>query len=333
METILILGDSKILKNKKIEEILNKHKNAELIRISPENYDDELLDKIFTMGSLFAQEKIVVFFEFSEFKIHQQEKITKFLTKQKDSFIGTIIVDTKKESKSLTNIKFDKKFEFSLPSPWQDDLWLKFIKNISDMFGKSMDEEVAFRFLELVGKNEELLYEEIKKVSIYTENEIINLVEVEEILSVFPAITYEELCYSLVKKDFSQTIDKFAVLANSPQFSPIALNSYLFTYFLDLLSVKLNTLSTKNQPSYTWPEISKISKEAEVSQQRVANFLGFNFKTDKERKINISKIYDLKIIEQILLEIEEMDRILKLGGNSKVLFPKFFHNICYGDQC
>lgn len=61
METILILGDSKILKNKKIEEILNKHKNAELIRISPENYDDELLDKIFTMGSLFAQEKIVVF--------------------------------------------------------------------------------------------------------------------------------------------------------------------------------------------------------------------------------------------------------------------------------
>ncbi len=48
-------------------------------------------------------------------------------------------------------------------------------------------------------------------------------------------------------------------------------------------------LNTETKFSYSWPEISKISKDSEVSQQRVASFLGFNFKTDKERKINLKK--------------------------------------------
>ncbi len=49
-------------KNKKIEEIIDNNKNAELVRISSENYDDEVLDKTFTMGSLFAKEKNDYFF-------------------------------------------------------------------------------------------------------------------------------------------------------------------------------------------------------------------------------------------------------------------------------
>jgi DNA polymerase-3 subunit delta len=329
VETILILGDSKILKNKKIEEIIDNNKNAELVRISSENYDDEVLDKTFTMGSLFAKEKTIIFSEFTEFKIPQQEKISRFLSKQKETFIGTVIIDAKRESKALSNIKFDKKFEFPLPLPWQDDLWIKFVKNISTMFGKNIDDETVYRLLELIGKNEELLYEEIRKVSIYTDKEKISYEEVKDILSSFPTITYEELCYSLAKKNFVQTLDKFTTLTNSPQFSPIALNSYLFNYYLDFLSVMLNT---ETKFSYSWPEISKISKDSEVSQQRVASFLGFNFKTDKERKINLKKLYTSASIENILLKIEEIDRLLKMGENPKVLFSNLFHYICYEDK-
>jgi DNA polymerase-3 subunit delta len=326
METILMLGDSKILKNKKIEEIIDNNKNAELVRISSENYDDEVLDKTFTMGSLFAKEKTIIFSEFTEFKIPQQEKILKFLSKQKDAFIGTVIVDAKKESKSISNVKFDKKFDYPLPLPWQDDLWIKFVKNISTMFGKNIDDDTAYKFLELIGKSEELLYEEIRKVAIYIDKDKITYEEVKEILSVFPTTTYEELCYSLAKKDFVQTLDRFNGLTNSPQFSPIALNSYLFNYYLDFLFVVLNA---ETKPSYSWPEISKISKDSEVSQQRVANFLGFNFKTDKERKINLKKLYTTASIENILLKIEEIDRLLKMGENPKVLFSNLFHYICY----
>ena len=115
METILMLGDSKILKNKKIEEIIDNNKNAELVRISSENYDDEVLDKIFTMGILFAKEKTIIFSEFNEFKIPQQEKISRFLSKQKETFIGTVIIDAKRESKALQTSNLIKSLNFLYP--------------------------------------------------------------------------------------------------------------------------------------------------------------------------------------------------------------------------
>ncbi|MGB4715540.1 MAG: hypothetical protein WBH38_08350, partial [Defluviitoga tunisiensis] len=58
----------------------------------------------------------------------------------------------------------------------------------------------------------------------------------------------------------------------------------------------------------------------------------FNFKTDKERKINLQKLYTSASIENILLKIEEIDRLLKMGENPKVLFSNLFHYICYEDK-
>ena len=50
-------------------------------------------------------------------------------------------------------------------------------------------------------------------------------------------------------------------------------------------------LNTETKFSYSWPEISKISKDSEDIATGVASFLGFNFKTDKERKINLKTIH------------------------------------------
>ncbi|MDY6894552.1 MAG: DNA polymerase III subunit delta, partial [Thermotogota bacterium] len=75
----------------------------------------------------------------------------------------------------------------------------------------------------------------------------------------------------------------------------------------------------------------KISKESMVSTQRVASFLGFNFKNDKVKKINVEKIYSPNSFEKIIIDIEKLDRSLKTGGEPKVLFPKLFEEICSTD--
>ena len=325
MEKILLLGDSKVKKEIKIEEIFKNRENIEKIKITSETYSDEDINKHFSMLGLFFEKKMIVISGFNNLQLSQQERISNLISKSDSSLPITVVLDVEKENKYLKNISFDEKYELILPLPWQEELWIKYIEEISSVFNKKIEKEAAVKLIELIGKKEELLYEEIKKLFIFSDNNIISLKEVTDICSYFPTTSYEELCYDLARKKFSMAIEKFKSVINMPNFSPISLANYIFRYFLDLYAVILNT---EKKLKYTWPEIMKISQKTEVSSQRVANFLGFSFKTDKGNKLNLQKMYDIEYLEKILIKIENLDRLLKIGENSKVLFVNFFDELC-----
>jgi len=325
LQKILILGNSTIQKRIRIEEIIEKFPNAEIVTLSPENYVDEEINNIFTMGSIFSKDRIIVISDFDSFKILYQEKISTLLKHYDNAVKGILILDSQKENKYLKEINFDRKIEAMIPPLWKDELWIEMVKDLASKLHKQLSNETAEKIIQFVGKNEDLLYEEIKKLSIYSNMEIISIKDVEDVSTYFSTASYEELCYDLVTKKLSNSLIKLHSIVKSSSFSPIALANYLYKYFLDLYSVILNS---ERKANYNWSEVMKISKDSMVSLQRVASFLGFNFKTDKVKKINVEKLYSPTSIEKIIIDIEELDRSLKTGGEPKVLFPKLFEEIC-----
>jgi len=325
LQKILILGNSNIQKRIRIEEIIKKSPSAEIVTLSPENYVDEDVNNLFTMGSIFSTDRILVISDFDSFKIPYQEKISSLLKHYENAFEGTLILDIQKENKYLKEINFDRNIEATIPPPWKDALWIKMLKDLASKLNKQLSDETAEKIIQFVGKNEDLLYEEIKKLSIYSDTEIISLKDVEDVSTYFSTANYEELCYDLATKKLSNSLIKLQLMVKSSLFSPIGLANYLYKYFLDLYAVILNG---ERKTNYNWSEIVKISKESMVSRQRVASFLGFNFKNDKVKKINVEKLYSRTSIEKIIIDLEELDRSLKTGGEPKVLFPKLFEEIC-----
>jgi len=325
LQKILILGNSTIQKRIRIEEIIEKFPNAEIVTLSPENYVDEEINNIFTMGSIFSKDRIIVISDFDSFKILYQEKISTLLKHYDNAVKGILILDSQKENKYLKEINFDRKIEAMIPPLWKDELWIEMVKDLASKLHKQLSNETAEKIIQFVGKNEDLLYEEIKKLSIYSNMEIISIKDVEDVSTYFSTASYEELCYDLITKKLSNSLIKLHSIVKSSSFSPIALANYLYKYFLDLYSVILNS---ERKANYNWSEVMKISKDSMVSLQRVASFLGFNFKTDKVKKINVEKLYSPTSIEKIIIDIEELDRSLKTGGEPKVLFPKLFEEIC-----
>jgi DNA polymerase-3 subunit delta len=325
LQKILILGNSTIQKRISIEEIIEKSPSAEKVTLSPENYADEDINNLFTMGSIFSTNRIIIISDFDSFKIPYQEKISTLLKHYENAVEGILILESQKENKYLKEINFDRKIETMIPPPWKDELWVEMLKEFASKLNKKLSNETAEKIIQFVGKNEDLLYEEIKKLSIYSDTEIISIKDAEDVSTYFSTANYEELCYDIATKKLSNSLIKLQSIVKSPSFSPIALANYLYKYFLDLYAVILNG---ERKTNYNWSEVMKVSKDSMVSQQRVASFLGFNFKNDKVKKINVEKLYFLTSIEKIIIDIEELDRSLKTGGDPKVLFPNFFEKIC-----
>ncbi len=97
MQKILILGNSTIQKRIRIEEIIEKFPNAEIVTLSPENYVDEEINNIFTMGNIFFTNRIIIISDFDSFKIPYQEKISTLLKHYEKAFEGTLILDIQKK--------------------------------------------------------------------------------------------------------------------------------------------------------------------------------------------------------------------------------------------
>jgi len=325
LQKILILGNSTIQKRIIIEEIINNAPSAEIVTLSPENYSDEDINNLFSMGSIFSKERIIIISDFDSFKIPFQEKISTLLKNYENAFEGTLVLNSQKESKYLKGINFERKIEAMIPPPWKDDLWIEMLKDLASKLNKQLSNETAEKIIQFVGKNEDLLYEEIKKLSIYSDTEIISLKDVDDVSTYFSTASYEELCYDLATKKLSNALTQLQSIIKSSSFSPIALANYLYKYFLDLYSVILNG---ERKTNYNWSEIIKISKESMVSQQRVASFLGFNFKNDKVKKVNVEKLFSPSSLEKIIIDLEELDRSLKIGSEPKVLFSTLFEKIC-----
>ncbi|BBE31906.1 DNA polymerase III subunit delta [Tepiditoga spiralis] len=314
MKKILIYGDSLIKKELIIKKFFT---NNNFEKLSKENYTFEKINTLLSTRGMFTKKKDILIENFDDFKTSQKKEITSLLNNEILTD-GILIVSSKKEIK---NINFDEKKKAFLPKPWEEDKWIKFINELAEP--KKIKNEASEYLLSLLGNNDLYLYGEIKKLKIYS-NEFITFNDVVEIGSNFSKSNLEDFFYYLSSKKINEVIKHFKNISNN-DFDSIMFNSFAFKYFFDLYKV-ISFVEKKNK--YTWPEVEKIKNETKVNSQRVRNFLGINFKNDKIKKINLVKLYEIKELRNILIEIEKIDRKLKIGADHRVIFLDFFEKVC-----
>jgi DNA polymerase-3 subunit delta len=320
MEKIIIYGDSNI----RMEMALKSFYDDELenIKISPssQNALNEIKNNLLS-NSLFGNKKIVIIKDFNKFKKKEQEEILNIIKDtQSDNVIKIIII-----SNSKIKFKFDKEIQCMLPKPWEEDKWIEYIKEISNFFNKDIEDDAIRYILDVYGTNDNYLFEEIKKFSIYSNNDTITKNDIEEIGFAYINMDFEEFSYLLSSKRKEEVLEIAKKYLSDANFNIIFLLGYLFKYFFDLYRV---IISIEQKKKYSWPEVQRISQITSVSKLRVKKFLGVKFKNEKRFYANHAMLYSKMDIMDIIIKIEEFDRMVKKGEKKEIILYSLIENIC-----
>ncbi|KLO24519.1 MULTISPECIES: DNA polymerase III subunit delta [unclassified Marinitoga] len=319
MKKILIFGDSKIKKDM----ALKKFYNIEIsnISITPDSPSpiDEIKNNVLS-NSLFGDKKNVIIKDFNKFNKKNQKEILDIINNIYSESIENLII--------LNNTKikadFEEFIECSLPKPWEDEKWRKYIKDIVSFFGKKIEENAISYILETYGNDDNYLFEELKKAAIYSD-EVITLNDIKEIGTTHININFEEFSYLLSSKRKEEVLKMAKDFLSSPDFNIISLLGYLFKYFFDLYRVIINVELKKK---FNWPEVQKVSQLTNVSKMRVKKFLGVKFKNEKIFYANHTLFYKKKDIMNIIIKLEEYDRMAKTGEKGDLILLDLIYYIC-----
>ncbi|MGM0640256.1 MAG: DNA polymerase III subunit delta [Thermotogota bacterium] len=323
MNRILVHGNSEI--KKRIEIDKRKDENVELHIITPENYQESSFLNIFQVGSMFSNKKMVVIKNFDKFKDKDREVIAENISSE-NSPVETLIITTENE-KELKNLKiFKNKISAKLPAPWEKDKWRNFVNDVLKEFNKNMDNNAIDYLLEVLGKNDLFIYEEIQKLSIYTNKDFITKNDIKEIVTHFSKPEQEDLAYMISCQNEEKALELMKNLLEDPQFIPIKFLFFLTTYFYDLYKAMTTISGTKK---YSWPNVENLSKELKINKNRMRSFCGLTFSNDKIEKMNVARVLKRENVAEIIFNLELLDRELKSDTNNKFAFIKFIKKSMY----
>ncbi|WP_165974041.1 DNA polymerase III subunit delta [Marinitoga lauensis] len=319
MQKILIYGDSNIKKEMALKDLCNKE--LDIVKISPNSQDpvNEIKNNILS-NSLFGDKKILIIKEFNKFNKKEQDEILKLLNDVYSDSIEKLIIMNTSKIKS----KFDKEIECILPKPWEEEKWINYVKEIAKFFNKDIDEDAIQYILEIYGNDDNFLFEEIKKMAIYSEDKI-KKEEIKEIGFLHVNVDFEEFAYLLSSKRKEEVLEMAKNFLSLPDFNIIFLLGYLFKYFFDLYRVIINVEMKKK---FSWPEVQKISQITNVSKMRVKKFLGVKFKNEKKFYANHAILYTKKEVMDIIIKLEEYDRMAKIGEKKDLILLNLIQDIC-----
>ncbi|WGS64094.1 DNA polymerase III subunit delta [Marinitoga aeolica] len=319
MKKILIYGDSNIKKEMTLKGLYNKE--LDIVKISPNSQDplNEIKSNILS-NSLFGDKKILIIKDFDKFNKKEQDEILMLLKDIYSDSIEKLIIMSSTKIKS----KFDKEIECVLPKPWEEEKWMNYVKEIAQFFNKEINEDAIHYILEIYGKDDNYLFEEIKKISIYSDGKI-KKKDIKEIGFLHVNVDFEEFSYLLSSKRKEEVIEMAKSFLSLPDFNIIFLLGYLFKYFFDLYRVIINVETKKK---FSWPEVQKISQLTNVSKMRVKKFLGVKFKNEKNFYANHSILYTKKEIMDIIIKLEEYDRMAKTGEKKDLILLNLIQDIC-----
>ncbi|GAB6188564.1 hypothetical protein JCM30566_03030 [Marinitoga arctica] len=319
MKQILIYGDSNIKKEMVIKKLIDY--TLDIIKISSNDKDaiKEIKNNLFS-NALFGNKKNVLIYNFDKFSKKDQEEILSSLKDITSESIEKIIFI----SNGKIKYNFDEIIECSLPKSWEENKWNDYIKEIAVFFNKKIEDEAIQYILSIYGTDDNYLFEEIKKLSIYSD-EIIKKEDVKEIGFSYSNIDFEKFAYLLSSKRKEEVVEKAEIFLKSPDFNINFLLSYLFKYFFDLYRVIINVETKKK---FSWPEVQKISQITNVSKMRVKKFLGVKFKNEKIFYANHSLSYSKKDVMDIIIRLEEYDRLLKSGEKKEIILLDLIQKVC-----
>lgn len=310
MPIINLSGDS-VLKKEEFVKNLNNKLNAEYIRIYPDYSDkmDIIKEKVLNTG-LFSSNVIIDIINFDKFKSSEKKEV---LSLDVSSDVYIILRTSNKINSKKIEVK-----EFKLPNVWEKDKWKKIVFEMSNKEGLTLNDEVIDFLFENVGPDEMALFNEIRKLKMLGKNIDINIAK--EIVHKYTTSKLDEFCFLISERKKEQAMKMIKDIAKD--YEPVIVVHSLSTHFISLLKI----LSiTKEQSYFSWPAIQKISKELKILPSKVARFVGFKFKGQKNEPVNHLLIYDKNTVSEIIKKLYYIDRNIKTGALIEIELINFIN--------
>ena len=312
MPVTFLTGASETKKEELIKKLL-KDEKAEYIRIHPDDPDKlNFLRSIINTRTLFSGKTVVDIIDFDSWRSQEQKRFLE-LVKNVPEDVHIFVRSQKSTAKGVN---------LDLPKPWETDKWLEWIEKRFRESGLKITKDALQLFFSKVGTNDLLIEREIEKLKAYSETGNISAEDVEEVVFTYQSPGYDEFCFAV--SEGKRRLAHALLSQMWKNTEPVVISAVLVNHFLDLF--KLVVLVTRKR-YYTWPDISKISKELGMPVPRVARFLGFAFKAWKFKVINHLLYYDTTKLESILRKLYELDRSVKSEEDPKPFFHEFIEEV------
>lgn len=290
-----LTGESEVLKEKYIEKIASSLE-AKKIRFSAEQLEDAV--RYLSQPALFEENIVIEIPDFDKWKKEWKNRFLKAAEHAHENI--AIIVRT---SRSVSS--GGETITLSCPKPWEESKWNDYILQRLSANGIDFHTGVAEALFKKIGPNDWLIEREIEKLS--TLDKKITIDDVESFVFNHCKTRIDELCFSISEMRFSKTWKVLSQLLSYED--PVVITASIAKHFVDLFKV---VASVEVKKSYSWPYISKLSKELQVPSVRLARFLGFKFKGQKHNPFNHTAKYSLSLLEKILKILQELDKEIKI---------------------
>jgi len=301
----VLKGESTTLKLKKIEKEYGSLKIFDLTQ----NETFEILLNTLKNKSIF-QDKIIIFIKnLDSLKKTQKGKLLKLLSTMKNSDEFEIFID------SESSIKVFETVDLSLPKPWKTEEWLKLIQEISLGSSLNLNNEALELILEKTGPNYDRIYQEVKKLSIYSLDKDPQLGEIENLVHDYNNLVLDDLMFAISSGD----MEALNIILSSifKSFDHQLVLYSLVEHFINLFKVLCTVDDSKE--SHSWKDIMELSKKIALSTSKIARFLGFNFKSQKTKNINHLKLYNLEKLSVTLEKVIDIQREFRSVESSEVV--------------
>ena len=313
MPVLVLGGESELSKDKRVKEIRDSF-GGEYIRIHPEDADKISLISSYTKNlGMFSQKVVLDILDFDSWKSKEKKEILSVAKSIPDEVF--LVVRSKKSVKGLDSENFP------LPKPWEKEKWIELVKEKFSVFSLSISDEAAEYFLDLVGTDEYRIESEIEKLSLYCSKEV-SIDDINEVTYRSTHAAIDDLCFSISERRYDEAHKILSDVLTASD--PVMVVASIAKHFEDLFKLKL---TAKEKDRYSWPDVSKYSKELKIALPKAARLLGFKFKGWKNAPFNHIKNYSKEEIADILKKIYVLDRSVKSEGNPKVHIHSFIESL------
>lgn len=310
----LFNGDENFLKSEGISLILSKYdgsydEDLDIYRAEGKDVNEDQVGIELDTVSMFNENKIVIIDNVDKCTVKTKNVIKKWLENPNENVVALFSTSEKVSPKK---VKFFEQFEkcaivVNCSKLEYDDL-IKWIIDGFEQIKKTIDEDAIKFLIDMVGFDLYKMYNEIKKISIYTrEREKVTLKDVEKVVSDIRDDSVFDLVNSIINRDMNKSLKMVSNVVKDRSSQAILLISLLLrqfkhiTIFMNLNSKAVSEVDMAQKIGIN-PYFLKDLRSQSYNFKNVDIFKIFNKLLLTDLKLKSSPLSCNAVIENFIME-------------------------------
>lgn len=272
-----------------------------------QNIGPEMTDKAAKMSALLSSsrmfgEKPIRLLDFDKWKRDERRAVEELLKNLPEE--ANVFLDG-----SLSSEIPATRVAFELPKPWEDEKWVSHARTLAQALGMDAARNALELLIERVGSDEFRIFKELEKLKTVTGELEVDLVQ--RYVTCEREVEVESLVF-----DFLENVEKYL-----SELDRLQLPFPLFSSVLSRTLLEIGTIiELRRDPRPAgWAEIKRLSALSRISVSKTARIVGFNFAGSKQKREDLTRLFDLERVQTLLVSLQEVDENAKSGETTQEL--------------